>query len=302
MDYVPDPPVGTLDVQAYPDGRSTNEISVHPLKKERRLFWLEIAMRHARDRLRTFPCTFSDTLIQVRATRRYWLMARTFLDYHDAYLPLQDTYTRNTHTTLMGAFSSDPGYMRSDTSILPTINIHAVVELTPPPVNLVVDHPVEYALYHGIAGPNHLHATARGGHTYEDVSRAPLLAVNAHSGYSPPETQRAYKKGTVNLGPSSDLLSAWGSKTGPTRTTKMKAGKRMGSPQAPRRAWGYWIPEPAMLLRATTEERRGEHLINWLRSVPRGSTSSEPPILRILHPNDLMAEHPVWVNWASKPD
>ena len=187
------------------------------------LRWLTMAMRHVRDRLRCFPCRFRDTMIQVREVQHYWLMVRAFLDYprllHAQAGPIQPT-----RKTLMGAFTTDPAtvqrlftagvpvwFIRSDVSILKDTTIrHVCLPLEPSTINMELPLGVDHILYRGLTGEGHLAATARGGHTYHEIARAPLLAVDEDGRYHSPPSQNSYKA-------SNTPLTTSGSSAGPVR-------------------------------------------------------------------------------------
>ena len=173
---------------------------------DERLRWLHTAMRNALDRLKHFPCTFRDAAMQVRETQRYWLMTRAFLDYTQKYRPAELGSPLPVDSHVMGAFTTDPGvvqrlftagipvwYIRTDVSILGDTNVQEVVRLTHP-TDVCVDRGPEdgYVLYKGLSGRAHLAVTARGGHTFVDISRAPLLAVHEDGGYPAPTSQKEY--------------------------------------------------------------------------------------------------------------
>lgn len=189
-----------------------------------RIGWLNIAMHHARDRLRRFPCTFRDVLMQVRKTQRYALMARAFLDFHLLDVPAAGMHARKVNRGIMGAFTTQPAivqrlyacgvpvwYVRTDISVLSDDRVGAVVTPTDPS-HICLKHGEEQGavLYRGLVGPKHLATMARGGHTYLDISRAPLLAVEEDGGYSAPVSQKDHKQhsrgdkshGSAGVGPS----------------------------------------------------------------------------------------------------
>ena len=207
---------------------------------DQRLAWLETAMRHARDRLRCFPCTFLDTMVQVRETQRYWLMARAFLDYHDKYLPAQVGTPRVTCNDIMGAFTLNPGivqrffcagipiwFIRSDVSILDSTQVRKVDQETKPS-HLCMDHPtgVDHILFRGLTGEGHLAATARGGHTYYELCHAPLLAVDGDGTYATPQSQHEYR--TSLVGPSTPPAGPSLADTVPQRVAKGTGKKKKG--------------------------------------------------------------------------
>ena len=175
---------------------------------DQRLLWLELAMRHAYERLRRFPCTYRDAVTQLRETQRYCLMAHAFLDFYDKVVPAMLEDPRPVRREYMGAFTTDPGvvqklhaagipvwWIRSDVSLLGD-SLKNVVSPDPPTlVSMELGPGQGHVLFSGLSGPRHLAATARGGHTYQDVSTAPLLAIHEDGGYSGPISQKLYKGG-----------------------------------------------------------------------------------------------------------
>lgn len=172
-----------------------------------RLRWLRTAMVHAADRLRHFPSTFRDAAMQVRETQRYWLMTHAFIHYYDIYVPRQNAVLPcAVEPGLMGAFTTDPGvvqklfqagvpvwFVRPDISLLSDARVGQVVRLTlPSELSTEVGAEYGHVLFRGLAGARHIAATARGGHTYFDISRAPLLAVDTDRGYAAPVTQKEF--------------------------------------------------------------------------------------------------------------
>ncbi|KAI0349435.1 hypothetical protein OH77DRAFT_1507471 [Trametes cingulata] len=126
------------------------------------LLWLEAAMRHARERLEYFPCTFRDAVMQDQEAQRYCLMS--------------SERGTTVNPGFMGAFTMDPGvvqslfearipvwWIRQDASILEDIVIVKITEVQRPHIcqRLGIDH--GEVLYHGLVGPQHIRATARGG-------------------------------------------------------------------------------------------------------------------------------------------
>ncbi|KAH9896978.1 hypothetical protein C8Q73DRAFT_773505 [Cubamyces lactineus] len=185
----------------------------HDLERDQRnvvsskLLDLECKMCHAGDRLRSFPCTFRDAAMQVRLAQRYWLMCRAYLDFYGTYMC---TGSRNNplNIGLMGAFTTDPGvvqtlfeagipvwWLRQDPATLGRILVVRFTKLQHP-VNICVatgpDH--GHVLHRGLIGPKHFDIIAHAGHTYHDVSRAPLLVVESRGGYPPALSQQQYKQ------------------------------------------------------------------------------------------------------------
>ena len=178
-------------------------ISSHPLNGHPTLVRLDVAMRHARDHLQHFPCTWRDACLQVRQVQRYWLMARAFLDYHA--LTSNPAHTQAAKEQYVGAFSTDPSqvqtlfcagipvwWLRMDATILADTRVRAVImltELTEICQEIALDAQV---LYSGLVGREHLVCISHAGHTYQDLSRNVLLAVDKDGGYRSPVSQREY--------------------------------------------------------------------------------------------------------------
>ncbi|KAI0359020.1 hypothetical protein OH77DRAFT_1518275 [Trametes cingulata] len=197
---------------------------------DERLIRLETVMRHSRERLQTFPCTFRDAAMQVREAQRYWLMCRAFLDYYGTHMRPRDQH-RPVNTALMGAFTTDPGvvqtlyeagipvwWIRQDASILEDIVVVAIEELLEPH-DICTRFGATHGdvLYRGLVGPGHLAAMARGGHTYMDISRAPLLVVDVVGGYAPALSHREYQNALKS--PHGQVIHAdTSTPSGPSRT------------------------------------------------------------------------------------
>ena len=219
----------------------SRRIANRPGTPSARLLWLDTAMQQACDRLQRFPSTFWDACIQVRETQRYWLMATAFLEYHDTLATCSLDKARPVRQELMGAFTTHAPavqqlyaagipvwFIRTDASV---VGLHLnTCPLTPPlSITTAWGPGGGYELYTGLSGPRHLQCTARGGHTYIDVSHAPLLAVYEDAGYAPPASQRSSRSTTG--------LSGASSNRGPVRTpTSIRGAASTGSPLSTRHA------------------------------------------------------------------
>ena len=172
------------------------------------LQWLRAAMRQACDRLLHFPSTYRDAISQVRETQRYYLMAEAFMLYHDHIISAMYGEPRSVRKDLMGAFSTDPTavqklhaagvpvwFVRPDISLLSKYT-RDLISVTNPDTAICVATLADYHLFKGLSGPRHIQATARGGHTYRDISTAPLLAVYSDGGYQHASSQSQYKQGS----------------------------------------------------------------------------------------------------------
>ncbi|KAI0349354.1 hypothetical protein OH77DRAFT_1432151 [Trametes cingulata] len=178
-----------------------------------RLMWLETAMRHSQDRLHNFPCTFRDAAMQVREVQRYWLMSRAFVDYYSLCKRSRERAIKGggrppVNAGFMGAFTMDPSvvqtlfeagipvwWLRQDASILEDIVVIEIREVEQPR-NICSRFGPDHGevLYRGLVGTKHLQATARGGHTYRDISRAPLLVNDYSRGYPAAMSHRDYQR------------------------------------------------------------------------------------------------------------
>ncbi|EIW58974.1 uncharacterized protein TRAVEDRAFT_48109 [Trametes versicolor FP-101664 SS1] len=283
------------------------------------LGWLDIAMCQARDRLRRFPCTFRDVVMQVRETQRYSLMIRAYLDYQRLQVPAAGARPRTVNLGVMGAFTTNPAlvqrlysasvpvwYLCTDVSILADDRVRAVVTVREPDICTTIGEEHGHRLHRGLVGPKHFAAMARAGHTYLDISRAPLLAVDQDGGYDAPTSQKDRKRqargvdsqslGAVRTPPKSNRTDRGGSsavpypKINPTQVRGVNkfvavqhewmpaplttwqnamAAVDLSGPTKPQTAmWGYWIPEPGLLLRPQTQDRLHRYVINWVRLRP----------------------------------
>ena len=135
-------------------------------------------------------------------------MTQAFLNFHTAStLPAPAGYV---HSDLMGAFTTDPStvqtlfaagipawWLRMYIAILKDHNVRAVVAIDGPE-NLCQDVALDAeVLYSGLVGPKHLKAMLRSGHTYHDISRTVLFAVDIDRGYHAPPSQKQYKNMVV---------------------------------------------------------------------------------------------------------
>ena len=203
----------------------------NPVPDARSLPWLENAMSQACDRLRSFPSTFRDTVFQCAQVQRYWLMCEAFLLYeeliHDNSSPSNPLMLPTRHN-LMGGLTTSPEtvqrlfhagipiwFLRPTSSLLPSTRLSPLQEVRPP--RNICSEPmdgVESVVYYGLAGTGHIQATCRLVSLYRDVSCTPLLTLEEDD-YSPPMSQRQYKKSTTITGshqPSSAVLSSTMSK------------------------------------------------------------------------------------------
>ncbi len=203
--------LGLLKPEALrPLGKLVDELSatiVPMLHLSPSLPWLHMGMTQARDRLKYFPCTFRDTVLQVRETQRYWLMSQACLEYHGTYANAFFGLPQPVHRELMGAFTSNPGdvqmlfnagipvwFIRSDVSILEDTRTTATV-IARPASEICMDLAPEggAVLYTGLAGAEHILQTVRFGQTYFDLSRVPLLVAPVEGGYPAQSSQKDYK-------------------------------------------------------------------------------------------------------------
>ena len=129
-------------------------------------------------------------------------MTTAFMDYDNIMAASSTSVAAPVRKELMGAFTTHAHvvqklfaagipvwFIRSDASVvgLPFV-LRAPV--SPSAICSAFGPGGGYELYTGLSGSRHLQATARGGHTYIDVSHAPLLAVYEDGGYAPPAAQK----------------------------------------------------------------------------------------------------------------
>ncbi|KAI0689188.1 hypothetical protein C8T65DRAFT_711846 [Cerioporus squamosus] len=187
-------------------------------------------------------------------------------------------------------------YIRSDVSILRDTSVRAIVIPTLPD-DIYMDSGPEggHVVYRGLAGVAHLLQTMRSGHTYLDVSRTPLLVVDNIGGYPAACSQKDYK-GILVGGPvptraavsSTPVVKPHDNpRPHASQTRGINKFERFEHPWMPSELpawqaalctvdlsqparpnpdiWGYWIPEPALLLRPKTADRRDRYIMTWLR-------------------------------------
>ncbi|OSD08127.1 hypothetical protein PYCCODRAFT_1463362 [Trametes coccinea BRFM310] len=157
----------------------------------------------------------------------------------------------------------------------------------------VVDKPPDASsrpLYSGLAGAKHLSATYRSGHTYRDISISPLLALGPQT-YPGAISQRDFRRNAVRptavphpekgtnhpysrVGRSHirgrdkffDIPHPWMPSSLSPWDYAMRTVAEVDRSAAAKESaelWGYWIPEPSLLLNSTT--RRERYIMNWLR-------------------------------------
>ena len=130
--------------------------------------------------------------------------------YHDHIISAMYGEPQPVRQDLMGAFSTDPAavqklhaagvpvwFVRPDISLLSKYT-RDLISVTKPDTTICVATLADYHLFKGLSGPRHLQATARGGHTYRDISTAPLLAVYSDGGYQHASSQSQYKQGSCS--------------------------------------------------------------------------------------------------------
>ncbi|KAH9929953.1 uncharacterized protein BXZ73DRAFT_90351 [Epithele typhae] len=261
-----------------------------------RLAHMSTAMAQARDRLRFCPATFRDSLFQLRETQRLWLACRAWIDY--SRLTASTTTTSMVQPGYMGAFCTDPGDVQTLACagipvwfVRPCVgeNIDDVRRIATP-----LRQPSKLALlpfasdgvpiFSGLSGARHLRAVCSVKHMYVDVSQAPLLT---RFDYRARPSSEPSASGPVRSLPSSstrgasqakkvhpshlrgrdkfvDKNHAWMPSTLPAWDLAMQSVDRSQPSKPSEDLWGYWVPEPSLLVGPTTEERVARYLMNWL--------------------------------------
>ncbi|KAI0350259.1 hypothetical protein OH77DRAFT_1413343 [Trametes cingulata] len=267
--------------------------------KDLRLLRFQMEMLAACDRLRSFPSTFQDARLQVLQVQRFWLMARAFLDYSS--LVVRSVMTGHAlalDQRAMGAFTADPSVVQqlfdaglpvwfvrpNDLSVtgvtevsfrepcLDQLAMKRLDDTTPP-------------LYQGLAGPGHLDIVCRRAVTYLDVSATPILNTTATAGgpsmSSPDEWSRAKaresRKGPYQKPHASTIRGRdkfleydhrWMPPPLPAWKEAMESTDRSGLAKPSADLWGYWVPEPALLVGSLSNDRVERYIMNWLRLRP----------------------------------
>lgn len=134
-------------------------------------------------------------------------MCHAYLEYYGKHRQA-GTRGRDVNNALMGAFTTDPGvvqllfeagipvwWVRHDVSAARQMNIVNLKRLEEPK-NICLQDGAEHGdvIHRGLVGPAHQEAMVRGGHTYHDLSRTPLLVMESPRGYPAAMTQQEYKQ------------------------------------------------------------------------------------------------------------
>ncbi|OSC96442.1 hypothetical protein PYCCODRAFT_1379177 [Trametes coccinea BRFM310] len=266
------------------------------------LAWLETAMRHAMIRLDTFAATFRDACMQYAQVQRFWLLCRAYMEYQDT-MASSCLRSRPVRPNLMGAFTTFPQVAQKLHSsgipvwfIRPTASIPSTLvssELQRGAIRAahVLDQlpdPTSTPIYSGLAGAKHLHATYRSSHTYRDISLSPLLMI-APQTYEAATPQRNIQRNILRTATTSqhvkdprvgrshirgrdkffDVPHPWMPSNLPPWEYAMRTVAEVDRPglaKASADLWGYWVPEPSLLLNSAT--RRERYIMNWLRIRP----------------------------------
>ncbi|KAH9929902.1 uncharacterized protein BXZ73DRAFT_47780 [Epithele typhae] len=255
------------------------------------------------DRLRFYPCTFRDVCFQVREAQRSWLMCRAFIDFSlatnrssSAFQPLQ--------TRFMGAFTTSPDtvqllhssgipvwFIRPDASV----DMHTIIHIKQP---TIACRGIEQSLYLGGTEPIYsglsdgrlVEAVCRQKHMYVDVSVTPILVRYDAESYV---HHKSTNKTTGKDANASNTLTARGNAHSQPHPTQIRGRDKFldpvhdwmppsisawkaamesadrSCPQCPSdQIWGYWVPEPALLLGPSMEERVRLYIMSWLRIRP----------------------------------
>ncbi|KAH9910708.1 uncharacterized protein BXZ73DRAFT_55055 [Epithele typhae] len=263
-----------------------------------RLAHMATAMAQARDRLRFCPATFRDSLFQLRETQRRWLACCAWIDY--SRLTASATGASTVQLGYMGAFCTDPGdaqtLYRAGVPVWfvrPRVgdNLDDVQRIATPlrqPSKLALSPFASdgVPIFSGLSGLRHLQAVCSVKHMYVDVSQAPLLTrfdyrvrpssepsasgpVRSLPSSSSHRVSQA-KKGSLH--PSHlrgrdkfvDKDHAWMPRTLPAWDLAMQSVDRSQPSRPSEELWGYWVPEPSLLVGPTTEQRVARYLMNWL--------------------------------------
>ncbi|KAI0362328.1 hypothetical protein OH77DRAFT_43594 [Trametes cingulata] len=154
-------------------------------------------------------------------------------------------------------------------------------------------------LYSGAAGPHHLQLVCFRTPTYLDLSGSPLLVSHGPQPYpkaysavaadkvAPSGSSRAEKRSNTKQKRSKQLPYAkphpstirgrdkfmelphkWMPPALPAWQQAMESTDRTAPAKHPTELWGYWVPEPALLVGPVADERTERYIMNWLRMRP----------------------------------
>ncbi|KAI0348955.1 hypothetical protein OH77DRAFT_314456 [Trametes cingulata] len=255
-------------------------------------------MLAAADRLVFFPSTFRDALFQVVQVQRFWLrvMARAVLDYHTVFTAPHKDKTSIIPDDIehgwMGAFCADPTLVLDARipvwHVRPRIQVtglvvQAEVLLRQPDQEDVATKPLDPdspPLYSGAAAPTICSLYAFGRQltwTYSAVAADKM----APSSPSRAEKRSNTKKRSKQLPyakphPSTirgrdkfmELPHKWMPPALPAWQQAMESTDRTAPAKHPTELWGYWVPEPALLVGPVADERTERYIMNWLRMRP----------------------------------
>ncbi|TFK81876.1 hypothetical protein K466DRAFT_604136 [Polyporus arcularius HHB13444] len=232
---------------------------------------LRRTMLDARDRILHFPSTFRDVCVQLRTVQRYWLMGRAYLDYARLTARTDFDSPMAADTRLMGTFVTHPAALqRLHRAGIPVWHIRPNVQLDDIVVDAVVvteepglvSEPLERGgapIYSGLVGTALFDAA-------KVVVALPL-----------PSTQGKGMLKAVLTGVGAvmyhvrgrdkflDPVHDWMPKRLRAWDVAMTSVDRSGPAKRQDALWGYWTPEPALLLGPQTIERTRRYLLNWLR-------------------------------------
>ncbi|KAI0356349.1 hypothetical protein OH77DRAFT_1495659 [Trametes cingulata] len=239
--------------------------------------------------------------------QRAWLMASAILDY-PAFVESENASFPDVRREFMGAFTTDPAgipvwHIRPNVSIEDvTIKAEPLDETSPP-------------LYLGFAGRQHLdivctqrvplvdacvpqfahipsqfnrsrNASQSSSRTHEatprsSASRAKIPSTKVSRSHPYIEPHRSTTRGRDKF---LEVDHKWMPPPIPAWKEAMESTDRSGPAKPPEQLWGYWVPEPALLVGPIAEERVERYIMNWLRLKPawlyllRTSDSAAPRV------------------------
>ncbi|KAI0686910.1 hypothetical protein C8T65DRAFT_712258 [Cerioporus squamosus] len=276
------------------------EVQDRAQRTDPHLILLRRTILDARNHILHFPSTFRDVCVQIHTVQQYWLMCRAYLDFERLINRADSDSPLPVDTRFMGAFTTHPAItQRLYHSGIPVWHIRPRVGLD----HIVVDAIVVTEQADLVCEPFETNASPvytglavnRRAYLYLDVSRGPLLVrydqLTFCAGASPTEGpgQRAHTHGQPQgrgRGCANPVRHGARRESAPYNTTHashlcgrnkfmplrlhawdlaMQSVDRSTPAKRSEALWGYWIPEPALLLGPQTIERTHRYLLNWLR-------------------------------------
>ncbi|KAI1788535.1 hypothetical protein LXA43DRAFT_1097228 [Ganoderma leucocontextum] len=271
------------------------------------LRWFVVAMRQALDRLRYMPASFRDQVIQVVQLQRYWLLANAFLDYHlrargvrarssampefsDQWMGAWTTdptvavhgdiqvrhlkvYPDAHHITSIPFFGEEPLYrgLPGDKHLEATMRAcHTYRDLSRvPAASLFLSE--DYASGLSRSQTPQFQSPGRGGCSSAGVNRGGpprQFTAPAFAPYPKTKPGKPHPSQIRGRDKFAEFAHRWMPRAIPAWERAMQSVDRLEKARAANEIWGYWIPEPAIMVSPTDPAKAERHILNWLRARP----------------------------------